>query len=139
MPYVLDTDTISLLERGDRALREHIAALPAEDVFVTVVSLEEQMRGRLSTLGSQGDEMRLAQSYAYLKRTLDFYCAANVLRYDEAAGAWDRTLARTYRRLGTKDRRIAAIALTNRCTLITRNTIHFRAVSGLALVDWTHS
>lgn len=38
--------------------------------------------------------------------------------------------------MGTKDRRIAAIAWVNRCTLVTRNTVHFQDIAGLILEHW---
>jgi len=43
------------------------------------------------------------------------------------------------RRMSTKDRRIAAIAAIARAhgyTLVTRNVVDFRNVSGLALENW---
>jgi predicted nucleic acid-binding protein len=43
---------------------------------------------------------------------------------------------RQYRRMGAKDRRIAAIASVTSYTLVTRNTVHFQSVVGLAPENW---
>ena len=40
-------------------------------------------------------------------------------------------------RIGTMDRKIAAIALTHDATLISRNLADFRRVPGLKVEDWT--
>jgi predicted nucleic acid-binding protein len=40
-------------------------------------------------------------------------------------------------RIGTMDRRIAAIALATNSTLLTRNLRDFRGVPGLVVEDWT--
>ncbi len=38
--------------------------------------------------------------------------------------------------IGPYDLQIAAIAISNDCTLVTNNTAEFKRVSGLKLVDW---
>ena len=51
--YVLDTDHMSLLEWGgeDSArLRERLADLENDQLFVTIVSYEEQIRGWMAYL-----------------------------------------------------------------------------------------
>ena len=43
--YVLDTDLLSLLQEGNSAVLARVAACFAEDLTITVVSVEEQLSG----------------------------------------------------------------------------------------------
>jgi predicted nucleic acid-binding protein len=49
----------------------------------------------------------------------------------------DQSLRRQKLKIKTQDRRIAAIALASRCSLVTRNRTDFSQVAGLTLQDWT--
>ena len=51
MPYVLDTDTITALQHNHAAVVARVRSVAPVDLFVTVVSLEEQGAGRLHVLG----------------------------------------------------------------------------------------
>ena len=46
--YVLDTDHISLLQRGDKKVLERFGDVQEDSVASSIVSYEEQLRGRLS-------------------------------------------------------------------------------------------
>jgi tRNA(fMet)-specific endonuclease VapC len=51
--YLLDTDHMSLLERGGapgEALRVRLQAVPPDDAATTIISYEEQTRGWLARL-----------------------------------------------------------------------------------------
>jgi predicted nucleic acid-binding protein len=106
---------------------------------VTIVSYQEQTIGRLNALNRQLKSDALIVAYQGLARTLFFYRDANVLAYDDRAARIDDDLRVRLRRMGTKDRRIAAITLAHGHTLVTRNTIDFRDVPGLGLEDWMAS
>jgi len=60
-----------------------------------------------------------------------------ILDFDHAAEMLDQNLRRQKPRLGTQDRRIAAIALANKCVLVTRNQADFGQIPGLVLQDWS--
>ena len=49
----------------------------------------------------------------------------------------ERISRRQQVRIGTKDLRIAALALSKNATLVTRNTRDFAKVPGLHMVDWS--
>jgi predicted nucleic acid-binding protein len=59
-----------------------------------------------------------------------------ILDFDVTAEMIDQSLRQRHPRMGTQDRRIAAIALANNCTLVTRNQNDFGQVAGLVLEDW---
>lgn len=136
MPYVLDTDTISALRRGNRGVLTRVMTVPTSDVFVTIVSLHEQIAGRLSVLNRPLQPPELVEAYERLSQMLDFYAAANILPYNEAAARLDDGLRTTLRRMGTNDRHIAAIALAHRAILVTGNIKDYRRVPGLVCEDW---
>jgi tRNA(fMet)-specific endonuclease VapC len=47
---LLDTDHASLHERGHPPLRARLVSIPPEEVAVSVVTVEEMLRGRLAIL-----------------------------------------------------------------------------------------
>jgi tRNA(fMet)-specific endonuclease VapC len=139
MMYLLDTDHISLLARGGvagehilrRVLRSHSA-----QVAVSIVSYEEQLRGWLSQIAATRVVERQVLYYHELERMLDRYCRAPILPFDARAAAIFSDLVQNRLRIGTMDLKIAAIALANDATLLTRNTGHFERVPGLRFEDW---
>jgi tRNA(fMet)-specific endonuclease VapC len=48
---LLDTDHVSLHERGHLPLRARLASCPPEEVAVSIVTVEEMLRGRLHDAG----------------------------------------------------------------------------------------
>lgn len=136
MPYLLDTDMVSALQHGHRAVVARITATSPADLFVSIVTYEEQVAGRLHVLRGQLSADRLVEAYERLQQTLAFFATITLLPFDWAAARRDEEFRLRYRRMGTKDRRIAAIAAVNRCTLVTRNTVDFRNIGELSLENW---
>lgn len=136
MPYVLDTDTITALQHAHPAVVARVAEVPPAEIFVAIITCEEQVAGRLHALHGQLSADRLVEAYLRLQQTLHFLATVNILPFDRAAARRDAELRDLYRRMGTRDRRIAAIATVNRCMLVTRNTLDFQVVAGLALENW---
>lgn len=137
---VLDTDVISIVQRGDspehRRLVERIDAsglIP----YVTITSFEEQVRGWLS----ECSRARTADDYAVassrLKLLLDDYRTRPMLEFTFAAAIQFRILKTLKPRAGTMDLRIAAIALAHNATLVTRNVRDFAGIPSLRVEDWT--
>jgi tRNA(fMet)-specific endonuclease VapC len=78
MIYVLDTDILSILARGDSSLtpriRRQIAQLPAEDsVATTIVNYEEQMRGWMAALNRYRSTTAQIDVYARLLHHLEVF------------------------------------------------------------------
>lgn len=145
MAYVLDTNVITALRYGNTSVITRIGIVPKSDVFVTIVSFEEEIKGQFEILAThnkklstnrKGDAALLIPTYRELSRIVDFYGSSNVLPYDDAAARIDNDLRRALLRLRTQDRRIAAITLAAGATLVTRNTVDFQGVPRLNLEDW---
>jgi tRNA(fMet)-specific endonuclease VapC len=138
---ILDTDTISLLERSDQPfgarVRDRLLQLRPEDYATTIISYEEQCRGWLSYLAKAKSMVEQIERYGRLGRQLGNYCSFTVLPFDERAAIEFQRLKSAKVRVGTMDLKIAAIVLAREATLLTRNLGHFIKVPGLKIEDWT--
>lgn len=140
MPYVLDTNIVTALQMGDTRVIARIVTVAPTDVFVTVVSLQEQLRGQLASLNGarvQAKRSSLIRAYDDFLASASFYFDQfKVLPYDDDAARIDEHLKAQRHPRDSLDRRIAAITLANGFALVTRNTVHFRGISGLQVEDW---
>jgi tRNA(fMet)-specific endonuclease VapC len=139
---VLDTDVFSLMELPDSpqytCLRARIAQLdPPQPVAVTVVTYEEQSRGRLASVNSARTDRRLVEAYSHLQQHILNYRQVRLIEFDDAAADIAAGLQRSKLRLGTMDLRIAAITLAHNALLLSRNLRHFQKVPDLRVEDWT--
>ena len=135
--FVLDTDHITLLQRGHLRVVERFNAIPEEDIAASIVTYEEQLRGRLAVIRQSKSPSRLAIAYLRLREMQDFFCAIRLLDFDAKAAAIHEMLRQMHRGLGTMDLRIAATTLAAGGTLVTRNTRDFAPIAGLPLEDWS--
>ncbi|MBC7809280.1 MAG: type II toxin-antitoxin system VapC family toxin [Akkermansiaceae bacterium] len=137
---ILDTDHMSFLQYdGDeaKAILLRLRSVPKDDIATTVATYEEQMRGRMARLASTNKPQEQIVMYREMKQSLQQYCFISVLDFDTTASAEFAQLRKTYPRLGTMDLKIAAIALANNATLLTRNSRDFDKIPGLLIEDWT--
>lgn len=135
--HVLDTDTLTHLIRGHPRVVERTTAVAA-DIFVTVATRIEQLRGRFDAVfkAESGEKLLLAQ--LRLIETENDLSRIPMLPIDAAAAAeFDRLRAnKKVKKIGRGDLLIASIALANRATLVTRNTKDFGKVPGLRFENW---
>ena len=137
MLYILDTDHVSLLQHRDPQVIAHLKRIPVPLRAVTVISLAEQVQGRLAVISKAKDEVEAGRAFQRLSETNEFYRAIQVLPYDEPSTHLFEQLRRQKIRIGTQDLRIAAIALTRSAAVVTRNLRDFRQVPGLSVEDWS--
>jgi tRNA(fMet)-specific endonuclease VapC len=137
---LLDTDHVTLLDRGGpegHNIRTRLASIPKEEVAASIISYEEQMRGWLSVINSMRGVDRQIDGYRRLERLLEFYCETPLLPFDAKAVEQFQRLWVTRIRIGTMDLKIAAIAIANDATLLTRNLSDFSKVPDLRIEDWS--
>jgi tRNA(fMet)-specific endonuclease VapC len=138
--YLLDTDHLSVLERGgaeSERLRRRLQVVPPDQVTATVVSYEEQTRGWLSVMAKARSLEDQVTAYGYFQRYLQVFCAVPLIAFDMAAAAIVQQLQRQRLRIGTMDLKIASIALAQQASLLARNEADFQKVPGLHIDDWT--
>jgi tRNA(fMet)-specific endonuclease VapC len=135
---VLDTDHFSELER-DSAAGQRLAnrlEMSRAAKGVTIVTVEEQLRGWLAELGRHHNPHRQITSYVKLQRQIETFANWIVLPWDGNSAELFLKLRRQGVRIGSLDLKIACIVLAQDVTLLTRNANHFAQVPGLRFENW---
>jgi len=135
--YILDTDTVSLFQRGHPLVRARCDACPPDQLAGTVITVEEQLSGWYTMLRKAKLPSDLAHAYRRLTDTVRFLSRIQILTYTEEAIHRYNALASLRLGVGKMDLRIAAIALELGGTVVTRNARDFNRVPGLVIEDWT--
>ena len=133
---LLDTDHVSLHERGHLPLRARLASFPPEEVAVSIVTVE-MLRGRLAILARRSEGEAREHAYTKWLETVHFFSTIPVVPFDMACEQQFQALRAMRLRVGSRDLRIAATALVQNVVLITRNRRDFEQVPGLMLDDWS--
>jgi tRNA(fMet)-specific endonuclease VapC len=139
---ILDTDLLTIVQRkiGDVYARLDArleAASATELIGVTIVSFEEQMRGWLAWIARARTLAQQIEAYRRLHELFDDFHTRRILDFDVPSAQQYQNLMHSKVRIGTMDRRIAAVAMANGATLLSRNLRDFRKVPGLRTEDWT--
>lgn len=137
MIFLLDTDHVSLDQRGHPRVRSQVHAFGAEQVVISIITVEEQMRGWLAAIRASTTPESRALAYQRLRMSVEYSASFTVLDYTVQADVLVRDLRKQGLRIGTQDLRIAAIALLYGATLVTRNNADFQQVPGLVMMDWS--
>jgi tRNA(fMet)-specific endonuclease VapC len=138
--YLLDTDHLSLLERGGAAslaMQRRLEQIPADEIATTIITYEEQMRGWLAHSAQARTIERMLVSYSRLQTHLETFKGIPVVPFDEKAASEFVRLRQARLQVGTMDLKIAAITLANRATLLSRNLADFTRIPGLSAEDWS--
>ena len=135
--FLLDTDHVSLHERGHPSLRARFEALSPHQIAVSVITVEEALRGRLAVLARRSEGEARQRAYAKLMETVSFFASIQVVLFDARCEQQFQALRSQGVRVGAQNLRIAATALAHGFTLVTRNRRDFERVPGLLIEDWS--
>jgi len=142
-PVVLDTDTLSELSRGNPVVKERALAYLSGfgRLTITAVTVFERLRGyRVAIRDGKPFEWQLHAFEALVANCI-------VLPFDQeaarvAADIWSGVARSQHQQLG--DILIAAVAMSRKLPLVTRNKRDFEQLSkasgmDLRLVDWSRA
>lgn len=133
MKYVLDTNTVSFLMRGESRVRDALTARSRADVYLCQPVVAEIEYG-LARLPRSARRTRLrARADVILEELVRTPWTDEVSR---AFGAIKADLERRGTRLEDFDVAVAAHAVALEATLVTDNLAHMRRVKGLAVENW---
>lgn len=135
--FVLDTDHLSLYQRDFEPLLSKLLSHPPNELAITIITVEEQLRGRLAQIRKATTAAHLNECYRWLGETVDQLARLPVLYLDHRAATMYEKLLSQKVRIGTQDLRIASIVLSQNAVLLTRNSQDFSRVPGLQIDDWT--
>ena len=137
LQFLFDTDHLTLYQHDYPPLLQRLAAQPVDSVGICPVNIEEVMRGRLATLGRALAGVHHVEAYSYLVDVVELFRRFPVVPFDDASETQFQALRKAKVRAGTLDFKIAAVALANRLTVLTRNRSDFGRVPGLRIEDWS--
>jgi tRNA(fMet)-specific endonuclease VapC len=135
--FVLDTDILSLFQRGDAAVHANIARNAVKDITITVITVEEQLSGWYSLIRQAKSVDKLAHAYHQLATTVPILCAFNIVSFNKPSIFRFDALRKLKVNIRSNDLRIAAIVLEIGATLVTRNARDFQQIPGVNFVDWS--
>jgi tRNA(fMet)-specific endonuclease VapC len=133
--YLLDTDHLTLFQHGHPLVVQRLRLQPVATVGISVVTIEETLRGRLARLSRARDGKTRIDHYKLLAETLQLFAQFPVASYDQPVEDAFQKLRAV--RIGTRDLKIAATALANQLIVVTANRRDFAKVPGLVIEDWS--
>jgi tRNA(fMet)-specific endonuclease VapC len=138
---LIDTDHSTFLkypesEQGKRLIARLDALPESEVVGVTIVTVEERMRGWLAVVAKEKSALRQVLAYSELIKVFDFYQEFEIAPFDVSAAQKFEELKAKRLRIGTMDLKIAAIAVVQNALLLSANLRDFQRVPGLRVENW---
>jgi tRNA(fMet)-specific endonuclease VapC len=137
LQFLFDTDHLTLFDHKHQAVLHRHLAQPTGAVGISAVTVQEYLRGRLAAIARHRRGSKHVQSFQRLVDSVLLLQHFPIVNYDQGADAAYQKLLAMRLRIGTQDMKIAAVALVNGLTLLTRNRRDFSLVSGLTLDDWS--
>jgi tRNA(fMet)-specific endonuclease VapC len=113
-----------------------LAVVSPSELAVTVINVEEQITGWQIYLRRAKTDKELAMAYEKLAASVRVLSGMHILGFSESAIARYNLLLAMKLNVGKMDLRIAAIALEEGATVITRNLRDFQRVPELICENW---
>lgn len=130
MKYLLDSDTIIYYLNGDKEITEKISKVHVNKLYTSSINQAELFYGAYNSKHIRGNVDVIKRFLTFLeilpfeKNTADIY------------GKIKSNLKKNGELIADMDLCIAAIAISNKMTLVTNNTKHFKRITELKLENW---
>ena len=141
--YVLDTNILKFYFTQPKNYPDMVRQIRYADarrlLSITVVNAQEILHHSVNALKDRPDQKErvILQLYEDLFNLLTFLKQIRILPFDKDAYRRFIAISQVQTDIGTRDRRIAAIALANDATVVTANRRHFDLVPELKVESWT--
>ena len=141
MKYLLDTDHLSILQRKAgkdyQNLSRRMADYLLSDFTVSTITFHEQILGCHSFINRARNLNDVVKGYEMMTRLINDFKILPLLPFDTNDAIIFNQIQSQRIQLAKMDTRIAAIALSHKLILLTRNYQHFSKIPGLLIEDWT--
>jgi len=129
--YLLDTDTLVHLLRGNPKVADQFASHAADPKALSVITYGELLYGAMKSA-------RPVENAAKVRRTGELFPVVDVSReVMETFGALKAEMEKQGKKVDDFDLIIASTAIHLSFTLVTGNERHFRHIPGLPIENWT--
>ena len=135
--YVMDTDLLSLYQRGHPGLTARVDAHPPQDLSITVITVEEELAGRYSMLRQARRPEEQARVYERLAEAIPVHARWRILTMTYPAFVRYESLKRMNLNVRKMDLRIAAVVLEHGGVLVSRNIRDFQRIPDRPIEDWS--
>ena len=138
--YLLDSDTISLYvhhQERHEILKNRILSVANKRIRVPIVVVEEALAGAFALINNPKNPAGMTAGCQFLRKIMSDYSEFQIFPFDPNAQAIYKSMSAETKRLGKNDCKIAAIALANGLTVVTRNVKHFVQIPNATFEDWT--
>ena len=133
--HVLDTDMLTLFQKGHPAVCRRCAAAAPESLAITVIRVEEQFLGWYTRIRRANSDDELAVAYQGMAAFAAFIKELRILPFGGPAIRRYKQLVKLKVKAGKNDLRIGATALQEDATVVTRNVRDFKRVPDLRIED----
>ena len=137
---LLDTDHVTVLHYHShprsKALQKRLDEADDDRLAVSVVTLEEQMRGWLAAIKEGRTAHQQIPAYGRLAGLVDFFSDWEIVVLDIRAADQFERLRKSRIRIGSQDLKIASIALVQDALLLSANLRDFQKVPKLRVENW---
>ncbi|NCR74405.1 MAG: type II toxin-antitoxin system VapC family toxin [Microcystis aeruginosa K13-06] len=137
---MFDTDNLSFIQRNGKEgkqILKKLATLDNPEVAVTIITYEEQVRGRLLFISKAKTVEQQILAYQGLEQLIIDYQSIVLIPFNQVAMLEYQRLRKLYPRLGKMELKIAAITLTNKGIFLTRNSTDFQQIDEFKIEDWS--
>ena len=134
MSFLIDTNVISEMSKPapNKAVENWIITIPESGLFLSVVTIGELVYGICKVT----DKIRKKKLSAWLDKVMNEGFGGRILAIDtEVMCTWGEMYAKLPRTIPIQDTLIAATAITNNLTLVTRNIRDFNDITGLTTIN----